>query len=212
MKAAIIIPAYTHVDYRLERAMLEAGLPWLTLHEHSDLPRVRSLLIEQALRTEAERVVLVDADTVPTAKVLLDLAETVDVTPTRAVWGMYPLREGDRWSVNPLDAADAQRGLDESRPFRIRTGGLGLCAIHRQSLERLGATLPTIVEENGLRWRPFCVPFVRASESINAAGATYYADDGSLCVRLTETDTELWCEPRLFAGHAVRTVLTTLRG
>lgn len=204
MKAAIIIPAYSQLDYRLERAMLEAGLPWLCLHEHSDLPRVRSLLIEQALSTATERIILLDADTVPTAEALLALAEEVDVTPARAVWGMYPLREGDRWSVNPLDAADAQRGLDESRPFRIRTGGLGLCAIHRQSLERLAATLPTIVEENGLRWRPFCVPFVRDS--------TYYADDGSLCVRLTETGTELYCEPRIFAGHAVRTVLTTLRG
>lgn len=204
MKAAIIIPAYSHVDHRLERAMLEAGLPWLALHEHSDLPRVRSLLIEQALRTDAERVVLIDADVVPTAGVLRALAEAEGVTPDCAVWGMYPLREGDRWSVNPLDPAAANQAIREGRSFPIRTGGLGLCAIHRESLERAGAELPTVREESGLEWRPFCVPFVRDS--------TYFADDGSLCQRLYETGTELWCDPRLRAGHVVREVVTALRG
>lgn len=184
--------------------MLEAELPWLVLHRHSDLPRVRSLLIEQALRTEAERVLLVDADTVPSVGVLRTLAEADGVTPDCAVWGMYPLSEGDRWSVNPEDSVEADLAIREGRSFRIKTGGLGLCAIHRASLERLGATLPTIVEEDGLHWRPFCVPFVRGSD--------YYADDGSLCVRLRESDTEIWCDPRLRAGHAVTTVLTALRG
>lgn len=205
-KAAIIIPAYSHVDYRLERAMLEAGLPWLALHEHSDLPRVRSVLIEQALRTEAERIILIDADTVPSAGVLRALGEGEGVTPARAVWGMYPLREGDRWSVDPADQSEADQAIREGRPFRIRTGGLGLCAIHRESLGRLGQELPTIIEDSGLEWRPFCVPFVRMG-----LPATYYADDGSLCMRLAESGTELWCDPRLRAGHAVLTVLTALR-
>jgi len=204
MKAAIIIPAYTHVDHRLERAMLESQLPWLTLHEHSDLPRARSLLIEQALRTEAERVLLVDADVVPSPEVLVSLAEADGVTPQQAVWGMYPLREGDRWSVNPFDAAEADAAIREGRSFPIRTGGLGLCAIHRESLVRLGGALPTVREESGLEWRPFCVPFVR--------DGVYHADDGSLCARLTETGTELWCDPRLRGGHVVRSVITALRG
>ncbi len=173
------------------------------LHEHSDLPRVRSVLIEQALATEAERVILLDADTVPSKGVLLALAEADGVTPERAVWGMYPLREGDRWSVNPIDPVDADVAIREGRRFPIATGGLGLCAIHRQSLIRLGETLPTVKEDTGLEWRPFCVPFVRGSD--------YYADDGSLCVRLRESGTELHCDPRLRAGHAVRTVLTALR-
>lgn len=204
MNAAIITPAYRELDHRLWRAINASGIPSLVLHEHSDLPRVRSVLIEQALRTSAERIILIDADTVPSVGVLRALATSEDVTPERAVWGMYPLREGDRWSVNPEDATEADLAIREGRGFRIQTGGLGLCAIHRQSLKRLGATLPVIREDTGLEWRPFCVPFVRDS--------TYYADDGSLCMRLRESGTELCCNPTLRAGHAVRSVLTALRG
>lgn len=203
MKAAIIIPAFSHVDHRLRRALDDSGLAFLPLHEHSDLPRVRSLLIEQALGTGAERVILIDADTVPTVGVLRALAEGEGVTPFRSVWGMYPLREGDSWSVNPLDPVEADLAIRQGRGFPIRTAGLGLCAIHRESLVRLGETLPLVTEREGLTWRPFCVPFVR--------DGVYYADDGSLCVRLTETGTELWCDPRLRAGHVVRQLVTALR-
>lgn len=204
MTAAIITPAYNQVDYRLERAVHASGIPSLVLHQHSDLPRVRSVLIEQALRTPAERIILIDADTVASVEVLRELASSPEVTPGRALWGMYPLREGDRWSVNPEDEAEADLAIREGRGFRVRTGGLGLCAIHRESLLRLGETLPVVVEAEGLRWRPFCVPFVRGSD--------YYADDGSLCVRLRESGTELWCDSRLRAGHVVETVITGLRG
>lgn len=206
MKAAIIIPAYDTVDYRLERALHASGIPVLVLHGHSDLPRVRSVLIEQALATGAERILLIDADTVPTEGVLRALAEGEGVTPSRAVWGMYPLREGDRWSVNPLDGVDADKAVREGRSFPIATGGLGLCAIHRDSLLRVADTLPTVTEAEGLAWRPFCLPFV---EEV-AGRVTYYADDGSLCARLYETGTEVWCDPRLRAGHVVRSVMTTI--
>lgn len=204
MKAVIITPAYREVDYRLWRAVNASGIPSLVLHEHSDLPRVRSVLIEQALATGAERLILIDADTVPSAGVLRSLAEGEGVTPDCAVWGMYPLREGDRWSVNPFSKHEADQAIREGRSFRIRTGGLGLCAIHRESLLRAAENLPTVTEENGLTWRPFCVPFVR--------GSTYYPDDGSLCMRLDESGTELWCDPRLRAGHAVRSVITAPQG
>lgn len=204
MKAVIITPAYSHSDHRLTEAVRESGIPWIELHEHSDLPRARSVLIEGALRHGAERLILVDADSVPSAETLLALANREDVTPARALWGMYPLREGDRWSVNPTDAVEADLAIREGRPFAIQTGGLGLCAIHRESLRRLRETLPTVTEAEGLTWHPFCVPFVR--------GSTYYADDGSLCVRLRETGTELWCDPRLRCGHVVKAVLRGLQG
>jgi hypothetical protein len=208
VKAAILTPAYSHADHRLERAVMASGLPWLPAYEHSDLPRIRSVLIEEGLRAGAERLILVDADTVPSTEVLRALAEADGVTPYCAVWGMYPLREGDRWSVNPLDGVEADRAVQEGRSFPIATGGLGLCAIHRESLLRVADTLPTVTEAEGLTWRPFCLPFVEESEG----RTTYYADDGSLCARLYETGTELWCDPRLRAGHVVRQVVTTLRG
>jgi hypothetical protein len=204
MSAIVITPAYANTHPSLDRVMSAAGLPWLRVHQHSDLPRIRSVLIEQGLASGAERLILVDADTIPTAQALRELAESAEVTPSRALWGMYPLREGDRWSVNPEDPAEASQAVDAGRRFPILTGGLGLCAIHRDSLERLGATLPAIAEDTGATWRPFCVPLVR--------GARYYADDGSLCLRLTESGTELWCDPRLRAGHAATTILTAPRG
>lgn len=202
MNAVILTPAFSHTHPALERAILRSGIPWLPIYGHSDLPRVRSVLIEQGLARGAERLLLVDADVVPTIDVLRALVETPNVTPTRAIWGLYPLREGDRWSVSPADPEDASRALDAGRHFKIRTGGLGLCAIHRESLERAGAKLPTIAEDTGARWRPFCVPIIR--------DATYYADDGSLCVRLRETGTELWCDPALRAAHVVTRAIKDL--
>lgn len=207
MQAVIITPAYTHPHPLVERVVAESGLPWVTLLGHSDLPRVRSLLIEQALGSDAERVIFLDADTVPSAAALRHLATMADVTPERAVWGMYPLREGDRWSVNPVDADEADRAIGARRPFPIVTGGLGLACVHRASLERVGAGLPLITEDTGTRWRPFCVPVVH----VTGETATYYADDGSLCYRLGQAATALWCDPRIVAGHVVEQVITGLR-
>ena len=203
VNAVIITPAFDHVDHRLELVVKRSGLPWITLLERSDLPRARSVLLERALETGANRIILCDADTVPPLAVLDTLAEA-RLTPERAIWGLYPLREGDRWSVNPVDPEAAARAIDDDEPsFQILTGGLGLCVIHRESLERVADKLP-LIEEPGGSWHPFCVPIVRDGR--------YYADDGSLCVRLRESGTELWCDPRLRAGHVVRQVVTALRG
>lgn len=205
MQAIVITPAYTHARPELEQVIMGAGLLWLPLYEHSDLPRARSLLIELALREKPDRVIFSDADTVPDAASLALLATTDAVTPERAVWGLYPLRDGCRWSVNPEDAEAAPAAIAEGRPFRIQSGGLGFACVHRDSLERLGETLPLIGEPRGFQWRPFCVPFYR---STGAGTAAYYADDGSLCARLRESGTELWCHPAARAAHALTRLVT----
>jgi hypothetical protein len=203
MKALIVTPAYSHTHPALDDAVRASGLPWLKLHNHSDLPRVRSVLLERALEVGAERVILVDADTIPVAGALEALADGPDVTSNQAVFGLYPLREGREWSVNPEDADAASEAIAKGNAFRIRTR-LGLCAIHRESLERVAARLPVITDDRGPPWHPFCVPIVRDS--------TYYADDGSICIRLAESGTELWCNPTLRAGHAVERIITSLQG
>lgn len=203
MKALIVTPAYSHTHQDLDRVVRESGILAARLYGHSDLPRVRSILLEHALERGAERVILIDADTIPSREALDWMAQTAEVTPARAVWGLYPLRDADRWSVNPEDAQAAAQAIADGRCFRIRSGGLGFCAIHRESLLRVGASLDLIGEERGFRWRPFCVPIVR--------GSRYYADDASLCLRLQETGTETWCHPTARAGHAVTTVVTELR-
>lgn len=200
MKAVILTPAYTHVHHLAQRAIVRSGLPWLPLYGHSDLPRVRSMLIEEGLANGADVLILVDADTIPLgASVLHELAAAA--TPERAAWGLYVLRDGDKWSVKPVDPDAAIVAIERGEPFPIVTGGLGIAAIHRESLLRLGDTLPIMVErDTGNRWRPFCVPFYRGSD--------YFADDGSLCERLRATGTELWCHPRQLAAHAAETLLT----
>lgn len=200
MKTVVITPAYSHAHHGLHQAIQKSGLPWLPLYEHSDLVRARSLLLTRALRSEAEAVVLVDADVVPGDGDLEAIAAAA--TPARAVFGAYLLRDGQRLSVEPLGADVAQRALAEGTPFPIIYGGLGLCAIHRESLARVFERLPRVTSE-GDEWRPFCLPFVRAG--------IYHGDDRSLCVRLRESGTELWCDPRLRAGHA-STVIRQLRG
>lgn len=198
-KAVVITPAYSHAHHGLHLQLMRSGLPWLPRYEHSDLPRVRSVLIEEALATLAPRIILVDADNVPADGVLMRLAEHPLVTPTSAVWGLYPLREGDRWSVRPEDPAAASAAIDGGQTFPILSGGLGLACVHRESLLRLADELPLIEEDTGMRWHPFCVPFVH--------DATYYADDGSFCSRLIQSGTRLVCDPKMRAAHAVSRLL-----
>jgi hypothetical protein len=206
MSAIIITPAFRDVHPLVTRRIQESELPWLPMYGHSDLPRVRSILIESALGRGAQRVLFVDADTVPDPGALGWLAHDAPVTPSRAVWGLYPLREGDRWSVHPAAPEDALRAIDEGRPFRIQSGGLGLACVSRESLLRVAKDLPRIVEETGTYWHPFCVPIVDAYTA--GGGPRYYADDGSLCVRLRRENTELWCYPQSArASHAVERVI-----
>lgn len=207
-KAIIITPAYSHARHEVHLQVQRSGLPWLPLYEHSDLPRVRSALIEEALRRGAERVIFLDADTVPADGVLARLGEHAAVTPTSAVWGLYPLREGDRWSVRPVDVEAANAAIAAGEPFPVLSGGLGLACVHRLSLERVAVKLPEVEEDTGARWHPFCVPIVRQTHE---GPTTYYADDGSLCLRLRESGTELVCDPTLRAGHVVSRMITEIR-
>lgn len=205
MNTIVITPAYSHAHHELHRAIMRAGLPWLPLYEHSDLPRVRSALLEQALSTGAERIILVDADTIPEGDALERLAQSPLVTPDRGVWGLYPLREGTQWSVRPVLPDLADRAIAAGDTFPIVSGGLGFSALHRASLERMveALAMPLVVEDTGAAWHPFCVPFVR--------GGRYHADDGSLCWRLRETGTALVCDPTLRAAHAVTQLIRGIR-
>lgn len=195
MTAIIVCPARTHIDRRLAAAAQLAGLKILALFEHSDLPRTRSLLLTMALDTNAERILCIDSDIVPTAEQIRQLVESELVTPTQALTGLYPTRDGQRWAVHAKD-----QSLPEQPPvFEAEWAGLGFCVIHRQSLIGLAESLPLIDEEGGQSWRPFCVPFT--------IGRAYYADDRSLWHRLASVGVSLVADQSLRVGHVSSVVL-----
>jgi hypothetical protein len=197
VKALIVTPAYSHAHHLLGQAIARSGLRWLPLYEHSDLVRARSILLTLALREGADVLVLVDADVIPGPGVLEAVAAAP--TPERAVFGIYTQRDGKRLSVEPLGGADEAAGaMARGEPFPIVFGGLGLVAIHAESLVRVAATLPA-VHEPELSWAPFCLPFVR--------GTTYHGDDRALCARLRDAGVELVADPRLDVRHAVTTLV-----
>lgn len=199
MKTLVVTPAYSHAHHQLHEAVARSGLPWMPLYGHSDLVRARSILLTLGLRDGADVLVLVDADVVPGLGVLE--AAAAAATPDRAVFGIYRQRDGERLSIEPVDAAQAESALSRTltgEPFPILFGGLGLAAIHRQSLERVAATLPA-VHEPELSWAPFCLPLVR--------GSSYHGDDRSLCTRLREAGVELVADPQLDVRHAVTTLM-----
>jgi hypothetical protein len=201
MSAIVLTPAYSHAHHLLLAAIARAGLPWLPLYGHSDLVRARSILISQGV-ARADVLVLVDADIVPDEGVLA--AAAAAATPERAVFGVYPQRDGERLSIEPEDEGAARAAFARREPFPIVFGGLGLAAIHRESLGRLD--LP-IVTSDHVQWRPYCCPFVREG--------VYHGDDRSLCARLRDVGVELVADPRLSVRHAItelRSVVAGMRG
>jgi hypothetical protein len=202
MSALIITPAYTDLCRELRAAILASGLPVLPAFEHSDLPRVRSMLITQALTSTADRILLVDSDIVPTGAQLQELATSPLVTPEGALTGLYPTRDGKGWAVHARDPVDAARGAPElGGVFEAEWAGLGFCAIHRKSLERIANDITRVKGEGGGGdWTPFCVPFV-------ADGGRYFADDRALWHRLEEVGVRLWADSGIKVGHVIRAVL-----
>lgn len=205
MTAIVIIPAYSHIDHRLMMALIQARIPFLPLHGSSDLPRARSVLISKALTTEAERVLFVDSDIVPTAEQLAELATSPLVTEDQALTGLYPIRDrratvkgGATWAVDAVDPEAAAAGAPV---FAANWAGLGFAAVSAESLRRVGDTLPDIVGDE-CPWKPYCVPF------FDGAAGRYYPEDRSLWWRLARTGTRLVASASLKVGHVASVVLT----
>lgn len=196
LKAIIITPAYCGTVHELDEVIRASGLPWLVLHEHSDLPRARSVLFTHALeKFQAEVIVAVDADNVPTVQQL----ETVigHAADGHAAFGCYIQRDGKRLSVQPLDSAAGERCLASGDSFELEFAGLGFAAFHKSSLESASAHMERVRELGAEPWLPFCVPLL-------LPGGLYLADDRSLCHRLRESGTRLLCYPELRVKHSIR--------
>lgn len=200
MKALITLPVRDHINPALRSAIAQARIPFLPLYGMSDLPRARSLLVTQALKLGAERILFIDADIVPTAEEILLLAEHPRVARHWAVTGLYPLRSGKAWACHAPDET-----LVSGVYRRAEYAGLGFACISRESLLAVKSGLPDIEDPEAGTWWPFCVPVVRR---VDGGKPEYGADDVSLWWRLADVGVQLWADTRLVVGHQA---LFTLR-
>jgi hypothetical protein len=199
VKPLAIIPAYSHLDHRLSEALVRAGVPTHAFYECSDLPKARSQLISAALtETDADVLLLIDSDIVPSVEQLCALGSSSQLDGTNAVTGAYMGRTG-AWAFRPTMPGPVTLG--EPGLIECTAAGLGFSAVTRASLERLAEKLPRVTTD-GVSWWPFCVPTV----VITPDGAEYLADDWVLWRRLSETGTRLWLDRSLVVGHVVRVV------
>ena len=192
MRVAVIIPAYSHVDHRLASALGAAGLVPIVQHGCSDLVRCRSALLSYALTdTDAEVIVMVDSDVVPTPADLRRLVGSPRLGAQGAVSGVYSTRRG-RLAFTPRDQEKAYQ-LGEPGFVECTHAGLGFGAVTRESLQRCADSLPKCVETDGAEWWPFALPIVE--------GSTYTAEDGAVWRRLADTGTKLWVDLELVVRH-----------
>lgn len=199
MSTIITLPVRDDVNRRLRESLKASGLPWLPMYGMSDLPRARSLLITRALRLGAERVVFIDADIIATHEQILALAAHPRLSSEGAVTGLYSARGGQAWAC---DADPDSPEPDGCLP--ARTAGLGFAVVTRDSLLRVGETLPEL-EDEGEKWTPYCLPFIGEHEG----KPKYFAEDIALWKRLSTTGTRAWADPALTVGHLTEMAIYT---
>ncbi len=201
--ALALIPAYSHIDHRLQEALAEARLPVQPFYECSDLPKARSQLLSLALeQSDAQVFALIDSDMAPSAEQIRALCASTCLDAGNAVTGAYVGRTG-AWAFRPLVSGPITLG--EPGLTGCGAAGLGFAAVTRQSLERLTATLPRVTTE-GVSWWPFCVPVVVPKGD---GTGEYLPDDWVLWRRLAEHGVRLWLDRSLVVGHVIRAVFRT---
>lgn len=191
--AFAVIPAYSHIDDRLQNALMMARLPYQPAYRCSDLPKARSQLLSLALtNTTADVIVMVDSDMAPEPgqfETLIELA-----FERGAASGAYVVRNGGV-ALKPFDGLGVELGVPGLR--ELDAAGLGFCAVRRQDLMRVRDELPTLTAANGIEWWPFCVPFV------DGASGTYYPDDYAFWWRWRRADLGLWLDQELLIPHVL---------
>lgn len=195
----ITLPVRDDINRGLREALQGSGLPWYAVYGMSDLPRARSLLITRALKLGAEVVVFIDADIAAKAEQIIALAGHPRLADHSAVTGLYAVRSGQAWACDADPDLPAPDGC-----LPARTAGLGFAAVTRASLLRVGETLPEL-EDEGERWRPYCLPFIGERDG----KAKYFAEDIALWARLAATGTHAWADPGLTVGHLTQLAIYT---
>ena len=188
MKVLLIMPVYSHIHERTRATIRALGLEAKCVYGSTDLPLVRSMLFSEAVRSDAERVVCLDSDVVPTPDQLGHLIASDKVTDTCAVSAVYASRDQSVWAFNGAEGEPDADGW-----LKVREAGLGCAVISRRSLANLAGKLGAPLQSFGVDWWPFCIPFI--------TGMTYVPEDYSLWRRLANSGTSLLVNTQCVVGH-----------
>lgn len=202
-----LIPAYSHIDWRLNAALRKFALPVLSVHGCSDLVKARSRLLTDALKSDAQRFLFIDADMVPTLEQLERLIRSELVGPQQSVTGCYFTQPGFVAAVaadnSPLELNGAQRFV------KGIVAGMGFASVHRETVQQIASCLPEVTDARGDRWHPFFLPFI-AEHEVEGSGVVseYYPEDYSFWWRVKALGkAQLWIDTHMVVGHVRQVVL-----
>jgi len=210
MNPLAIIPAYSHVDWRLQQVLAAARVPVMHMHGNSDLVRARSILLSDALRSSHDPFVLLDSDMAPTVEQLQMLIESSKLDADNAVTGAYYTRSR-AVAFNPRDRSKAFKLPDTPRFVECWGAGLGCAAVTRASLGRFAEKLPLLRDDK--EWWPFCLPQLVSDEEYTNGKLTYCSEDLSFWWRLRQlAGVTLWLDTHLAIGHLVTAPIVPREG
>lgn len=207
IRPLVLIPAYSHLDWRLADVLKRTGVPYMHVHGCSDLPRARSRLLDDALATKANVFILVDADMTPTPEHFGQMVESPLLDADNAVSGCYLVQPGRLAAVIPEEEEIEIGG--EKRFVKILLAGCGFAAIHRDTVVRLKEALPAVRDPTGGEWCPYFLPFVlEQSLPDETVVRQYIPEDYSFWYRLhTVAKATLWLDTHVAVGHVKQNVL-----
>jgi|GEM_PF-3843001 len=202
-----LIPAFSHVHWRLAEALRKAHMPIIMVHGCSDLVRARSRLLCDALKTRADTFLFIDADIMATPEQLLELAQSKKVDEFNCVTGCYFVRPGHLAAV-PNDPEAEIHIFGDERYLPAVVAGMGFAAVHRSTIEKIRASEPVVRDPGGDEWTPFFLPFVLKHEVDGEVVNEYVPEDYSFWWRIKmAAKAQLWLDTALPVGHVKENVL-----
>lgn len=142
----VLMPVYSHVNFRLQNLLHEMSIPVLANTGMSDIAMSRSLIISKALReTKVKRFLWLDADMVMKKEDMI----TMLTHPEPLVSGVYVNSEG-----NVCCRSEVNMPLPESGLIDIKWAGFGCVSMAREVAEAVVEGMPLLPVYNGV-WPAF---------------------------------------------------------
>jgi hypothetical protein len=175
---AVVMPVYSHVNYRLQHLLSTTQVPCIQNFGTSDIALARSVLASKCLRTRFERFIWLDADMVLTESDLVQLA--TEENPL--VSGVYVSSD-----ATPCVGVttEHEQVLPASGYIPIEWAGMGCVSMHRSVLEAVCDGLPMLPLYGGI-YPAFAHLF------FNADREPVLADDPSAVFWYTEDLSFFW--------------------